>query len=217
MDVESSLATSMETSGGSERNHTPDGTSSCTSPRASSLAMVRTRSEYEKLVKNSIDSIKVKEELLDYEDDDPRYYDYHSDVFCDGAHTVASASAAATASNSFSNVSSSAPSIEAPTNSIESAPLGSRAYLAVRAARRAASSLRQLNSAPVAQEKTGSGSFMHLGDERHIRTGIGSDLGTRINWTSSFGRPAGICHTCLGGRHEALRAGGGGAGGHFGC
>ena len=211
MEMEVEMESSLETSGAMDQDGATADTS--TLDKTSAYATVRTRSEYEKLVKNSIDSVKIKEELLDYEDDDPCYYNHHGEVFYEGSHPRACAAAATSNNNTFIAPSMAAIS-ESPTNfdtdKTIGAPQGSRAYTAVRAARRAASCLRYLNSAPVEHERVGNGTFMHSGDERHIRTGIGSDLGTRINWTCSFGRPAGSCHTCLGGRHEALKSAEGG-------
>ena len=178
-------------------------------PAPSLISTVRTRSELSRaLVSPAGTKIAIKDELLDYSDDDGKYNNYQDEVFIldDGVvdESLLDADDGSDAGDSAEGHIVSAP------RSDSSASCVSRAYTAVKVARKAASSARVLNPTPSSTSTICTGSLHAPGDDRSTRTGIGSSLGQRINWTSSFGRPDGMCGTCLGGRHAALKASGGG-------
>ena len=85
-----------------------------------------------------------------------------------------------------------------------------RGYNAVKAARRAVSSLRLLNPTPVKSESVTYGSFMSAGDARVLRTRVICSISTRIFQTSSFDTATGRCISCAGGGHDAFVSGNGG-------
>ena len=85
-----------------------------------------------------------------------------------------------------------------------------RGYNAVRAARKAASCLRQLNPAPRSVESSCTGSFLTGGDARALRTKVGSNINTRINLSASFDPAGGRCISCMGGGHDAFSDAAGG-------
>jgi len=176
-------------------------------PTSAPLNTVRTRSDLNRALNTRLNmDVAVKDELLDYSDDDGRYNDYQDEVFIVDDAVDDSLLDADDASDDENAGGQRA--VAAGSNC--KAASNSRAYTAVKAARKAASCARFLNPAPTSTESTSTGFLQASGDDRCNRTGIGSSLGQRINWTSSFGRPDGMCGTCLGGRHAALKAAGGG-------
>ena len=179
-------------------------------PDTPALSTVRTRSELNRALVNEAGSkVVIKEELLDYSDDDGKFNDYQDEVFIIDDSAVDDSLLDDVDDSSDTGDNGDGQKIPVK-KSNKSEPVTSRAYTAVVAARKAASSARILNPTPACTNKTSTGNLQTLGDDRSSRTGISSSLGQRINWTCSFGRPDGLCGTCVGGRHAALMATGGG-------
>jgi hypothetical protein len=85
-------------------------------------------------------------------------------------------------------------------------------YRTIRAARKAASCLRQLNPAPIPahNEFVSTGSFCTMGDDRIRLTNIEHDLKNRSTKTFSMDTRSGQCSSCLVGAHAAWAARDGG-------
>ena len=164
----------------------------------------RTRGDLQRLVTGSANSLKVKTELMDTGDNniksriDNSNYEYtDDDVFCLGDPLKKNSNTAGTSSheNYSQNFQVSGAAV-----------LGhlGRGYNAVKAARRAASCLRQLNPNSVKNESVGHGSFTVSGDARVLRTKVVCNINSRIALTSSFDTDTGRCVTCAGSGHNAL-------------
>ena len=169
----------------------------------------RTRGDLQKLVTCSANSLQVKSELMDVGDDngavvDSDNYEYNEDeVFC---------LTPAKFSKNSNVTSDSSPKVSRVFQDSAAAVqnhLG-RGYNAVRAARRAASSLRLLNPTPVKCESVSCGSLVVSGDARVIRTRVVCNLTSRTYLTSSFDIKSGRCISCAGGGHDAFASSGGG-------
>jgi len=165
----------------------------------------RTRGDYQRLVAESTNPLKVKTELMDTMDnlngsDSNNLYEYtEDDVFClgPGINRIRSASVknpGNTDSNFQANTDNSASILN---------HLG-RGYNAVRAARRAVSCQRQLNPAPARKETVGCGTFVTASDARIMRTKVSSNISTRTNISSTIDHSNGMCVSCTGGGHNAL-------------
>ena len=173
------------------------------------ISNIRTRSDLEKTVVNSKNSHNVKVELLDYEEG---YDDYRDEVFIidkgAGHSDNRDNPVGSDMDSSDTSFNEGGPStviikkkkVNAGVQRID------MAYNAVRAARKAASSVRPLNSAPVSTEHTGNGTLHTVGDHRSARTECWSDMKQRVSITCSFSRGTLMCGTCIGGPHGALKS-----------
>ena len=208
---------------------------------------VRTRSDLQRLVTISTNSLEVKTELMDTLDphtdkSGSANYDFNDDeVFClsrqpvsgaGGSSSTNSGADTGTGNGTGGGPNSSGTGSENSTNRTNifqtnpvhnpaifqaksdnnSAVMGhfGRGYNAVRAARKAASCLRQLNPAPRSIESSCTGSFLTGGDARALRTKVGSNINTRINLSASFDPAGGRCISCMGGGHDAFSDAAGG-------
>ena len=85
------------------------------------------------------------------------------------------------------------------------------AHATIKAARKAASSRRQLNPAPSAVERASyRTSFTNGGDERILRCNILHNLKDRTSTSHSFDSNKKTCTSCVSGSHAALAGRGGG-------
>ena len=171
------------------------------------LNTVRTRSDLSKLMAIKQGTVEIKDELLDYTDDDEKYDNYQDEV------VILDDSLLDEDENSDTVDSNDRPIVPRIADTVQSSiktKVLNRAYIAVQAARRAASSARPLNPTPTSTARISMGTLYPARDDRSTRTSITSNLGQRLNWSSSFGRPDGLCGTCVGGRHAAFKAVGGG-------
>ena len=168
----------------------------------------RTRGDYQRLVAESTNPLKVKTELMDTVDNgvsiaDKNLYEYTEDeVFClgSGVNTPGN-TAGKNVNNKFQDDTANSASIMNH--------LG-RGYNAVRAARRAVSCQRQLNPAPARIETVSCGTFVTAKDARIMRTKVGSNIDTRTNISSTIDHTNGMCVACAGGSHDAFAAASGG-------
>jgi hypothetical protein len=85
-----------------------------------------------------------------------------------------------------------------------------QSYRTIRAAKKAASSLRPLNPAPKKVCCVSTGSFLTEGDDRIRNVNIEHNLQARTSKTLSFDPVNLLCNTCLAGKHAAVSAAGGG-------
>ena len=187
-------------------NQPSTGTSSTQLSEIKVMSNIRTRSELEKVVVNSNISLTIKEELLDYDE----YDDYHNEVFIvdkvTGDSDRQDNQSGRNTNNCDTTENRAVPSLVVRKKTVsDNVHRIDIAYNAVRAARKAASSVRSLNSAPVSTERTSSGTLHTTGDYRSARTGSWSDMRQRVSVTCSFDRDTLMCGTCISGRHAALK------------
>ena len=170
----------------------------------------RTRGDLQRLVTSAAHPLEVKTELMDTASPSEnsgmdRNYDHNDDeVFCydDPATGSANWSRANFGKNAkFQDRSGNTEAIE---------KFLGRGYNGVRAARRAASSLRQLNPNPNRTESVSTGTFTCSTDSRILRTRVFSNLNSRTNLSCSFDPASFRCVTCIGGGHDAGAGAGGG-------
>ena len=179
---------------------------SASTGHTSTANLTRTRGDLERRITLAEEPLKVKTELMDTTEpyrvtinrpatnssdviDIDLGTDFLDDVFDPDANTDRN-----TVQDSSKNISS----------------VFGRGYLAAKTARRAVSSLRQLNPTPCRTELVGTGSFLIEGDDRIRRTKLANCLTSRISTSRSFDPATGSCVSCLGGGHKALVASGGG-------
>ena len=165
----------------------------------------RTRGDLQRLVMSAANPFEVKTELMDTArpgDDNmlDKNYDYNDDdVFCLTANPTAGSSTARepTAENNskFQDRSGNTGSI---------LTFLGKGYTAVKAARRAASSQRQLNPNPYRTESVSTGTFALGTDARVLKTKAFSNINTRTNVTCSFDPSSLRCVSCVGAGHDAV-------------
>ena len=195
-----------------EKGKVPDETTGAASDFSSSSGSgsgARTRGDLQRLVNSAVNPLEVKTELMDTAslggDSDAINYDYNDDeVFCYEKNTIATNISKSTASASVSNFQAKSDCSKDVTHFL------GRGYIAVRAARRAASSPRQLNPNPNRTESVSIGTFASTKDARLLRTKVLCNLTTRTVITCSFDPASLRCVSCVGGGHDAAADAGGG-------
>ena len=160
------------------------GTPSGSGGSASKVNVQRDKGNLEQKIKNSTNPVKVKEELIDYSSGNNEIQVMETD------------------GNVFDVTKDSDRHDMTPLN------LGG-AYNTVRAARKAASNLRQLNPDSSSSENSKAFSFAN-GDERTLHCHIEHNLRDRLSKCFSFDPQARKCDTCPSGGHAALKAAKGG-------
>lgn len=153
----------------------------------------RTRSQLEERVRSANNPLEVKAELMDGTNDEYNYTE--EEVFVVNSPKN---------DNINVNHDSNKKWVQDASSVISSSMTSlNRAHMAVMAARKAASSMRQLNPGKHSTELVSTGSFVTKGDDRIGRTTVSHSLINRTSISRSFELSAGRCTSCLGGRHPA--------------